>query len=269
MQIHRYIIELAKKDDPINIEPMGCIHVGNINFAKDKFLERVNFIKSDDTRYFIGKGDYADAITATPGGITDPRFDVKTIDPEFDTPDRQYEFIYDNFEPIKEKCIGLEIGNHDWKLIQKNNHDFVIKDLCKPLNVKYLGAMCFIHLRATYRKKVIRDYIIWSAHGAYSGGFVGADINKMISLSAGFDADIYLTGHTHQIATLKRIQLLYDYKTNNTFERTKIFAKTGAFLRGYQKDHESYLEKNPKLPLKVGTITITLFPEQGTMFGIE
>lgn len=63
-------------DKPVQLVGLGDIHLGNINCDKEKFKEIVDWIASDPQRYWIGMGDYIEAILPSP---TEWRYDTRNI----------------------------------------------------------------------------------------------------------------------------------------------------------------------------------------------
>jgi UDP-2,3-diacylglucosamine pyrophosphatase LpxH len=253
-----YEIELQKKDDIINLEPLSDIHVGQVNFAKAKFEERLRAIETDPTRYWIGLGDFADAIIAQSGLQTDKRFSYMEVSREFLTPDEQYNKVREYFERIKTRGLGLHEGNHDWALADKTGHRYVL-ELARDLGLPYLGFSAFTLLRFRYNKKIMAQTRIFSGHSYYGGTKVGGNLNKLEELMTGFEADIYITGHTHNVIAEKRPVLTIDSR-GKLLKVPKIFVSAGSFLESYMEGTDTYPEKRLLPAKKVGTVTISFHP---------
>ena len=266
METKIYTINLKNATDTIYLEPLGCIHIGNVNFNKEKFEARIEAIKKDPNRYWIGMGDYGDSITVS-NTTTDKRFSWRTIDRKVLTPDEQFDYVEDSFKPITSKCLGLLEGNHDWKLIDKTTHGYVQK-MAKNLDVSWLKLASFITLRFVHKGDLLHRVLLFAAHGQYKGGQTGGNLSFLENLPSRFDADIYLTGHTHNAFTAET-QILSVDEHGHLVHQPRIFASTGSFLEGYVQGNMSYVEYGLKRATKTGTITIAFQPSEKKMFTIQ
>ena len=99
----------------LNFYFLGDIHEGNVNHAEGEFRKAVNIIKDDPDGYWIGMGDYIEAITLD----DKKRFNPITIAKKYglsdlkDLPYKQMEVVYRKLEPIQDKCLCLVVGNHE------------------------------------------------------------------------------------------------------------------------------------------------------------
>jgi len=244
------------------IEPLGDLHVGNLGFVEEKLKKRVNAIAKERNRYWIGMGDYIEAIYPTSGGITDKRFTHKHIDRRFLTPEDQIDYVVKLLEPIKHKCFGLLTGNHEWKLEDRYGIN-ITKMIADRLGVDAFGPMAFIRL---FLKGMKTPIIIFTLHGHYTGRKTGGALNKITDLASYFDADIYFMGHVH-----KRLVHKEDCITvqgNEIIQATRLFALTGSFLRSYSLGVETYVERKALPPGRIGTITVRV-DNDGEIWGYE
>lgn len=262
MELQEYIID-AKGQDEIILVPLGDLHVGHVNCDKQKIMEIIDWIKHTGA-YWIGMGDYADAIVPT----DERRFDIETVDPELNHPDKQYYWVKQQFMKIKDRCLGLHIGNHDYELERRHFHRFVW-ELCDDLQVKYLGWTAFTHLKIIHvngpKGNTKTSFTIFSTHGYYNGRRLGGAVNRIEDIAADFEADIYLFAHTHQLEGHRRVVLALQYGPKNEHvkivEKKKVYALTGGFLKGYQVGSLSYVERKNLKPNKIGILTICIYPK--------
>ena len=111
--------------DEINIYFIGDIHEGNVNHAESEFKRAIQIIKDDPNGYWIGMGDYVEAITTD----DKKRFNPITIAKKYgirdlkDLPFRQMEVVYSRFQPIEDRCLCLLLGNHEESYIKHNSSD--------------------------------------------------------------------------------------------------------------------------------------------------
>ena len=258
-------IVVPKNVHRIHLEPLGDIHIGSRLFDRQKFLERLNAIKNDRTRYWLGMGDYIDNIRPYKGGTIDKRWNYSVIDREYMTPEEQLTAFVNLVKPIANKCLGLLWGNHEWNTI---DYDEFNERVCRRLGVPFLGSMAFVQLRIR-RQDVKRTVIIWACHGSYAGMRRGGAVNRLEELSAKYDADIYLHAHTHYKDFFPGEGYGLD-ENGNLITWNKMYALTGTFMRQHVVGIESYHERHPSLRVsRLGTITIGIDIETGKLHGFE
>ena len=258
MEITRFEIKYdsAAKDYEILLVPLGDFHVGSINCNKEKLEKYVKWITDTPNIYWWGMGDYADCIIWQDA----KRFDFDTLDPNLPTPDEQYQYVKDLLTPIKDRCFGLHLGNHDYELQRRHGHRYVDLDLCKPLNLKFLGFNAFIRLHLERVGKNGQTIDICSTHGSSYARTAGGKINALMNWANGFDADIFAMGHLHDKFAHERPY--YALSTNMTLvERRQVFVLTGGFEEGYKEGTVSYIERRNLNPIKTGIVKITINPE--------
>lgn len=261
MEVVEPVIKLKSLSSTIALEPIGCIHAGNVNFNEAKFNERLSAIAREPNRYTLGMGDYADSIMVGAGQVADKRWNPQTVDKRFFTPDEQYAYVTEKLMPIRKKIFGLLEGNHDYALEEKTGHQYV-KEMAKDLGVPYLGYVSFIVLNFQHDGKLVRKNVIFAAHTHFNGLTAGANLNKISQVSSYFNADVYLTGHTHR--TLFDEALVIGVNGGGELIKfPKILASTGTFMETYIRGQHNYAEKGVYQATKTGTITIEFEPMSG------
>ncbi len=257
-----------------NIEPLSDIHVGSKFHDKTKFAEVIQRIKDDPSRYTFLMGDLFDAT------LPDNKFyDQETQDPELPELEDQFQYLLKALLPIRHKILGVHTGNHDER-IRLRHFDNIVLRLVKELNrewidpalnapkletpIPYLGYMAITRL-VFFRKfesgeeHIDSSYDLFTWHGGYSGRRIGGNINNMEDIAAGWSADIYLSGHTHQLGVNKRIKVAMD-QYGKLQEIVKIFGICGTFMRAYNDGTISYAEIKGYGPQRVGTLTVSIQP---------
>jgi predicted phosphodiesterase len=153
--------------------------------------------------------------------------------------------------PLKDRLIGMHLGNHDFNFVQKVGYNYV-QQLCEELKTNYLDFESFITLHQRIDKF---NCTVFTTHGHYIGRRIGGKVNRIEDLSAFFDADIYLMGHTHELAGWRRIVLVpYGGKV---IQRKKIYALTGSYLLSHG-EVSTYAERHGYLPNKIGMLSIEI-----------
>jgi len=253
----------CKKSESFEILFIGDVHVGHKNAELKIFKNVVDYVKSHENAFWIGMGDYADAVVPK----DEKRFDFDMIDKRFLTPEEQYNYIYESFKPIADKCIILLTGNHDDVLREKYYHDWV-DELAYKLNVPYGGINAYIRLIFNYDNSC-RTINIYVHHGYFTGRTKSGQINRVEDMRNIFeDAKIYAMGHVHELA-FTTTQALYLNKNMKVCENVRYFILTGGFLRGYVENSISYIEKRMLKPTRLGSAKILIKPFQKGGIKIE
>jgi hypothetical protein len=178
---------------------------------------------------------------------------------------RDVEALAKELMPIKKKLMGAILGNHSWCFMDGTNSE---QYLCRLLGIPYLDSTGFIRLEFRDRLGICRHVMtVWAHHsGGTSGGRTsGGDVNSLERAEHAFDADIYLLSHTHRRYGTKQTLLKMTTKGEPRLqERTKVFIRTGAFLKGYKEDmptsdrhySTSYAEQKALRPTDLGWVTV-------------
>lgn len=249
------------------IVPIGDIHEGNIGCCEKTLLEQIDWIKNNKNVFWIGMGDFAEAIN-----YSDPRFDIKSVSRKYRGElgdidmmvQLQVDTICKLFEPIKDKCLGLHRGNHE-ECIRRYFHYDILYELWKKLKVKLLYDVAITRLQFTAKNsRWTNSFDIFSTHGCIAGRKSGGKVNRLEDLMAGFEADIYLSGHAH-VKTVTTTNRLYIDQAGNLKSKRKIGAYTGSFLRGYNINQTSYIEKGNFPASDIGVVKIIINPRKNDM----
>ena len=114
-------IHLKSKADIVKVIPVGDIHDGTKANDEKKRKETVEYIGSDPNCFWLGMGDYVNAIN-----YSDKRFDPEDMrDPTKlkDLVADQEKTIIKLFKPIRKQCIGMLGGNHEETVLKKYHRD--------------------------------------------------------------------------------------------------------------------------------------------------
>ncbi len=209
------IVRYGKEFAEFSIYDVADIHLLNRGVSKSHLIKDIEKIKADTYALFFEGGDYADWIF--PG---DPRFDPSAFDENMKVIDlaelgaKVSEMIINYFKPIRRKCLGFLIGNHEFKAMNHKSQTFVHDFICKSLNVpnmRFSGFtdVYFVHeqgfkggARMTEARvppeKFTSKLRIFIHHGMGAANTAGGKINKLKSLVDMVDADLVMMGHVHE-----------------------------------------------------------------------
>jgi hypothetical protein len=265
--VEKEIVFTSKKDKVFTLIPIGDIHLGNKGCDEQRLHEVVQYIKNKERCYWLGMGDYIDAIN-----YLDPRFDSRQVNPRYilgndqtlsleNMVERQVADFQRIVEPIKDKCIGLLAGNHE-ETIRKHHYWDITNHLSHELGVPPLGYCSFIRLtlkRKAGDSKAVTQYIIYATHGFGGSRKSGAKINRIEDLCHFFECDIALIGHEHKkiYTTVTRLGIQHN-KSLRLVHRKTVGVMTGCFLRGYISDGQNYVERAGYSPTDLGVAKIYL-----------
>lgn len=171
-------------------------------------------------------------------------------------------------DPIQDKIVGVLKGNHTYQFLDQTLSD---QYLCQLMKLPYLGV--FSLFRVEFRDAAKSDHARYAmpilAHhtgGCKGSRTQGGDVTALKRFEDGFEAQIYVAGHTHRKYSFKSPKLTIPAKGEPIpREYTKVFIRAGAFLKGYQADYPSattlhtpsYAEEAAYPPVDLGHVTCT------------
>jgi hypothetical protein len=204
----------------------------------------------------IGITGNCDAVTCK-----DKRYDPNSIDTDYATPDVQYRAVEDLLRPIKDKCIGLLDGNHDYMHWLEHSHNYV-DTMAYDLGTEYLTMDAYVRLvfkRNVGTNNASRNIDVYAHHGWSTARSDGAKVNRIEDLALVFpNLDLYLMGHVHLLGSSpSKFQLSVDNKMN-IVQKKENFVFTGSYLKGYVDGNVSYVERKTYAPTALGSPKIKI-----------
>ena len=270
-------IALKSKSDVFSLFVIGDSHIGKYNCAESHLKNYIDHIKKTPDSLWLGGGDICDCIT--PQDLK--RFDARALpDWLFSGPAasirdaladialqerrRASEFL----DPIKGKCLGMIMGNHEHKLMQYsgNAHHYI---LCEELDTIDLTDLSFIRLRFFIKgKSSVVTLLI--AHGQGGGRSAGSEPNHLARLSQWAEADIILRGHSHTFRIEPPQVFLYIPRSgqlpDELLERSVHKANWGGWVKSYAAGPSTYDSRAcyPARPLQSLVCKIKPFSDYST-----
>ena len=268
------------RSETLKIYPIGDTHVGALNCAEDKLRGIVRTIASDKNAYWIGGGDYLDAVILN----DTKRFDPNVV-PDWmlaEGPDKSRVNLTDMLEaqrkrffkimaPIKDKCLGLIEGNHEYTIMKFHNRN-LMRSLCEYFSLNGqpatdLSDCAFIRLKFRQKSKggitssTVRMFI---CHGNGGGRTSGAEPNSLYRLAADKECDIVLRGHSHSFCIHPPIPMLSipsgGVMPSHPTVYDKHAANWGAYVYTYATGPSTYASR-ANYPLRpMYTVEITIKP---------
>lgn len=235
---------LPNKSD-IRIIPFADLHLGSSKCNLDLIQKQIEKVKNDENTFAIIVGDLINNSTKTSVG------DVFT---EVLNPMEQMKLAVDLFEPIKEKILAITAGNHERRSYKNDGTDlgwFFANSLGLGDRYDYVAPLLFLKVgycngHNTHNGKnqcaSSKDrkwmYTIYITHGdGANGRLVGGKANSLERRGAVVDADVIITGHTHQPLTFKQTTYVIDRSNYKVDEREQTFVNCASTL-----NYEGYAE---------------------------
>ncbi len=261
MEVVKRIIPYKQSNAIFHLYAFGDVHAGTIHCTEPDVLRKIQEIKADKNTYWVGMGDMAEFITPS-----DPRWDGGGIAKWVDISDIGYsqeQWVIKAFTPIKDKCLGMIMGNHEYSIF-KHSHQNVHKHICDGLGVPNLGYSAFVHLLFNRENTNARHLIkLAVTHGTGNAITEGAKVNNLMRFMKSFDADIYAYAHIHDYIP-KSFTRLGTNDKGIIKNKVAMGATTGCWFRTYtQGINSSYGEMKLYPPNELCCAMFTINPNTG------
>ena len=260
MKLLDYHLVLPTKNTSFSLFPFACVHADNEGHSASKWRECLDEIKSTPNSLAIGLGDYMDFLR------THAREYMKHYPHDENSFNRLHdwrrkaadEFCEKYLDPIRDKLIGLSLGNH-YHEFEAGYNDTMY--MCQQLKVPYLGKGFFVRLNVSQpNRSTHASLLILGHHGEGIGGgaTMGGDVNALENKAKGWDADVYLAAHNHKrhgfhvspVSVPRRGKL-------KLIEKPKAFIRAGCFMRGYVEGCVTYAENKGLMnPTAIGHVRL-------------
>jgi hypothetical protein len=291
----RYIWH-GSRSDVFKLVYFSDIHWFAKACAEKEVLRQRDEILNDPFTFWIGGGDYGEFI-----GFGDAkRFDPDAVSDRVTVADlgklgkKTYEGIRDLFEPIKHKCLGLIVGNHEKQYMRRQQQEDLHGWLCTELGVPDLGYSCFMDVafcrvsgldfgdgtkgqprlmsnlpprRGGSRHCGTETFRVWCHHGAGAAQTKGGKINRLTSFMRNFEADIFFMGHVHDQMGARLTPLIADDACEKIRHRTKIGVISGSYLKTYALGVTTYGEQKGYEPVSLGAAHVNIRPGTREVWG--
>ena len=198
----------------LRVHGLTDVHVGAVEHDFKKLDEAIKMIAEDDDARWFGNGDLLELIP--------PHYKINQRGQDI-PPDDQYLEFARRVEPIKDKCLFIRGGNHDY-LRSFNILDFdVCKVLANEIGVPYYRMPGYTRITAGGK-----EYKLVSGHGKGGGKNGDIELNSMAAIYS--DGDVFFLGHNHQLY-VKPMDSLIIGEDNTEEMRRRWYIRGGSFLR--------------------------------------
>ena len=272
----RYIVH-GSRSDSFTIWNLADLHWMARACAEDRVREDIRRIADDPFSFWCGGGDYADHI-----GRQDKRFRVNGLAPWVKLEDLGdlgrigVQQVRDLFQPIKHKCLGLIMGNHEMSIAHQQDQD-LHGWLCTDLGVPNLGYTClfdlvFVRNPRTKTPELQMDtkfagcsaesFRICTYHGCGAARTLASKLKRLEDVMHYFEADLYFAAHVHHgQQALRAITIGGDAACVKAREIHRLGVISGSYLKTYAPGETTYGEQRGYAPSVLGAAAIRIRPE--------
>jgi len=272
MQLLEHVVKVNSRSDTFRLYPIGDVHIGAYNFAAKKFKQYVQMIKNDKNGMWIGGGDILDAVILQ----DQKRFDPNNL-PDWmltgspkavrgnikDIMKAQIDYACDLLEPIKDKCIGLIEGNHEYSIAKYHNRD-IMAELSRRLATVPLTDCAFIRFKFVRVGGSVVTTRLYIAHGNGGGRSAGSEPMHLNRLAQERDCEIVLRGHSHCFHIMPPTPRLTIPSTGPMPEHALTndvrCGNWGCFLLSYASGESTYDSRSNYPVRPMGTIVVEIKP---------
>lgn len=254
------------------------IHMMSKAHSASTFARDIATIRDDPYAFWFGGGDYADYI-----GYTDKRFDPDAIAEDVSIKELKnigwagMKRVRAAFEPIKGKCLGLLLGNHEKKYELAKEHDGLHAWLCTELEVANFEYSAFFdvvfsevtgattpqitRVRPPTSRRIFRVRV-FAHHGAGYAQTKGGKLNKLLKAMKNFEADLVFMAHVHEPVATPNNRLGANRECDKIENRRQVGVITGSYLKTYAEGTTTYGEQKMYDPVELGAKHAIIIPGQ-------
>ncbi len=250
----------VEQDQEVYIAPLGDIqYTGRSEDIAGNHLKRHLAYTQSKGAYYVGTGDYVDLMSPSnrarlrSAGLYDNT--TRTIeDKACELTDKLYkEFL----QETTGQWLGLVHGHHYSDCGDGRTTD---QRLADKLGTAYLGTCAYIHLMFHGPGARLGHLNLWVHHGC-GGGRAGAALNKLEFLSANWEADSFVMGHTTKLSTAPIPRIYPEFKSGVGKLRHKhiYLVNAGGWAKGYSEGSRregraqgDYVEQGMMAPAALG-----------------
>ena len=196
-------IQLSRLGEPVWVHLLTDLHRASLGCDSKQWRSDINQIKhavekKGEKHYWLGGGDLLNAI-----GPKDRRHDTAAIAPEFrdhigdDLFQAEASAIVSELRSIRDYGIGIGMGNHEATIARQGEFN-PSRYIAEHLNLPYLGYSALIRFRLMHGGNSQSVICFWH-HGYGAARTKGGKLNMLWGLRDVVEADVYCTGHVHEL----------------------------------------------------------------------
>ena len=227
--------DLPREIEELELHILADLHIGDPHCDMRLVRERIDAIARRDNAYCILVGDICDNATCTSVGDTY----TQALSPM-----EQIGQGVGILEPIRERILGINGGNHEFRSYKREGIDItriIAAQLGLAERYTEAGAVLFVRFGKLLgnRKETGGSgearracYSIYFTHGTGGGRKEGAKAIRLADMASIVDADVYVHAHSHLPLVMKQDFFRIDTRNSAVAQVTKLFVNSSAML-GY------------------------------------
>lgn len=250
--------------------PIGDVQLGAPGCTKDRLRRHIEWGIKHDARY-VGLGDYVDvASPSNRAALRNAELYDSVTDALEDSANRAVKEFLHLVRGTEGKWLGLVEGHHYYDFADGQTSDTKI---ATALGAPFLGDCAFVYMvfcRGATPRSGTSAVTLWVHHGEGSGQSVAAQVQKLQSYVAHFEADVFLMGHMSKeaIGKLDQVRLATNHK--DLTHRTIRLIGTGGWHQGYMLGSKQgagragglYPEQKMLRPVALGGPVLRFIPQR-------
>jgi len=193
----------------LKLVPLADWHYGNPQCSPKHIDRTLVYIHDHDDVRVLMVGDLLECVTKTSKGDI---FRQKI------TPQAQKDWVLERLMPVKDKILGMVMGNHEYRIYEGFGHDYM-KEIANALGVPYRteGLMVKISLGSGNETHKDRQYPFW---GYITHGYGGARTKSGKAVKAErvgtwmSQADFVIMAHDHVVNAAPDVDLVADPRSH-------------------------------------------------------
>jgi len=258
----KHVIPVKSLDAIWHLAVISDVHLGNRAASLGTFRAVVQEIARTKNCGVILLGDQIDAI-----GPGDKRFDADVLDPEtlgINDLANLGEVLIDAFveevKPIRSKIFAACMGNHEYQYMRRHAQSHLHPYMCRKLDCIDLGYSGFIDLVFEDPQGKRSTFRVRAHHGAGAAQTDGGKMMRLVKFVKQCEADIILTGHTHDDSDKTIIRLAANRDCTKLAQIRQHGFICGTFKRTYAQDVLDYSEIRGYDPTSLGSLMLEIRP---------
>ena len=268
------VIEYRSRSDVITLKPFFDIHLGSALCDEARLKEDIREVTEDPLARWILGGDACEFITRKDRRHVREGQLASWLQGKNDLVTRQLEAFSSLFYPIRDKCVGAVLGNHEDYMQFADDQDAyrsLIRILSSVNEVEdsdlALGAQGFLVLRFRRMKKTgapdTWTQKIYLHHGHGGGRLPGGHALALGRIFTNYDCEIALMGHRHVVQFVPNNMVGPNALATRTEQRKQIAMFCGTY-RDDMKDtvDPDYAEIKGYPPAASRQITLQFTPDK-------
>lgn len=268
-------MELALARTALPWEDTLLIPLGDIQMQHDRDAIDIKGLKAtvqygvDHNALWLGMADFVDLESPSNrkaiqnSGVYDSV--VSALDAAASEMEQE---VLDILLPTKGRWLGFHEGHH---FHVHSNGETSDQRFARELGGPFLGHSSYVNLtfQSPSAHHVNPVVTIWAHHGQGGGALAGSATNRLEKAILGFDADLYLMGHTHTRGAVPRDRVYASWgRDKGTLKhKTLYIVNCGSYLKAYQEESRrngrpngGYPEQAMMNPLALGSPHIWFKP---------